>query len=704
MIVSPVIDMTKYSTGRNEIQDADIPPGELNSLGGVRFYFTVYRDLPVANCVFYSWMVRNVIDGCPGSWQKRTCCYYGDDKIFKFSVQDISDLVDPNEPIQVALRIRDMCAQWYLGYCNCAEHTYAPWYDNVRVERYSTAGPQWNYRNLDLFQDNFPSDTDIESYVRADAANDLNPKDDPVIRPGDSIVVDCDSPIAGGLAEDGNGPKIYMHVKCTYIGDPGTPKPPLYGPQLEGTYGSYLSDNGTWTIIQGENARTSGGSTVSGRYMFDLNDSLLTRGYMVEYYFRAEDLNGVVTTLPQHAQALPEDHPYHGGSYLFEFTCLPALWSDILYVDDYHGRGSHDGMVQNYMDRTIKDVFTPDGWFDRYDVNDPSSMQGNSPGGRASLSHIAHYSGIIWDSGDLGEGTIGDGSEDSDKSNDCQMLVSWMDQLPANSNGLWILGDNVAEDLGGLASPQAQALMETWCGVTLEHGSYFELTGGIPGAGIPIPLIHTIASPLYWNPMDPDSFYLDGGCPAINGFDVLEKTENGDYLLKYPDYSGMNFYAGIGSRRFNSVFSEVNTLWFGFSFMYIRDAAEAMPHAPIVRNRIMKEIMLYWMQGAGGPANDDITGSDVPPAWNLEQNFPNPFNPVTTIRYSVSSKGPVSLKIYNAAGQLVRTLVNEVKNPGVYKIDWDGHNNRGSRVASGMYFYMMEAKDYRSTKKMVLLK
>jgi len=123
-----------------------------------------------------------------------------------------------------------------------------------------------------------------------------------------------------------------------------------------------------------------------------------------------------------------------------------------------------------------------------------------------------------------------------------------------------------------------------------------------------------------------------------------------------------------------------------------------------IENRIMKEIMLYWMQGAGGPANDDITGSDVPPAWNLEQNFPNPFNPVTTIRYSVSSKGPVSLKIYNAAGQLVRTLVNEVKNPGVYKIDWDGHNNRGSRVASGMYFYMMEAKDYRSTKKMVLLK
>jgi len=67
-----------------------------------------------------------------------------------------------------------------------------------------------------MFQDNFPeSEFDLSGWVRADAANDLNPNDDPVIRPGDSIVVGCTSPLGEGIAEDPllGGPAIYMHVK-----------------------------------------------------------------------------------------------------------------------------------------------------------------------------------------------------------------------------------------------------------------------------------------------------------------------------------------------------------------------------------------------------------------------------------------------------------------------------------------------------------
>ncbi|MEE9271360.1 MAG: T9SS type A sorting domain-containing protein, partial [Candidatus Krumholzibacteria bacterium] len=90
----------------------------------------------------------------------------------------------------------------------------------------------------------------------------------------------------------------------------------------------------------------------------------------------------------------------------------------------------------------------------------------------------------------------------------------------------------------------------------------------------------------------------------------------------------------------------------------------------------------------------------------LEANYPNPFNPVTRIRYSIRERGHVSLRIYNAAGQLVRTLVNEVQTPRPdgFEATWEGRNNAGQTVSSGVYFYKMATKDFTQTKKMVLLK
>jgi flagellar hook assembly protein FlgD len=94
----------------------------------------------------------------------------------------------------------------------------------------------------------------------------------------------------------------------------------------------------------------------------------------------------------------------------------------------------------------------------------------------------------------------------------------------------------------------------------------------------------------------------------------------------------------------------------------------------------------------------------TPKSYNLAQNFPNPFNPSTTIKYDMKDKGLVTLKVYNVAGQLVRTLANSVKNAGSYTVAWDGKNDRGGSVASGIYFYKMETKDFSQTKKMVMLR
>jgi flagellar hook assembly protein FlgD len=88
----------------------------------------------------------------------------------------------------------------------------------------------------------------------------------------------------------------------------------------------------------------------------------------------------------------------------------------------------------------------------------------------------------------------------------------------------------------------------------------------------------------------------------------------------------------------------------------------------------------------------------------LFQNYPNPFNPTTLVRYGVASAGDVVITIYNVRGQTVKTLVDETKLPGIYQTTWDGTNERGQTVASGVYFYHLRARDFRATKKMVLLK
>ncbi|MCP4707905.1 MAG: T9SS type A sorting domain-containing protein, partial [Planctomycetes bacterium] len=90
--------------------------------------------------------------------------------------------------------------------------------------------------------------------------------------------------------------------------------------------------------------------------------------------------------------------------------------------------------------------------------------------------------------------------------------------------------------------------------------------------------------------------------------------------------------------------------------------------------------------------------------FKLEQNRPNPFNPSTTIQYEIPAAGPVSLRIYNASGQLIRTLVDAEQAAGPYQVVWDAKNNRGRTVASGVYFYRLETTNASNHKRMVLLR
>ena len=94
----------------------------------------------------------------------------------------------------------------------------------------------------------------------------------------------------------------------------------------------------------------------------------------------------------------------------------------------------------------------------------------------------------------------------------------------------------------------------------------------------------------------------------------------------------------------------------------------------------------------------------IPNKFELSQNYPNPFNPSTNIRFSLPEASFVSIKIYNMLGQEIKTLVNKQKNPGIFKVQWNGDNDFGQKVSSGTYIYRVVAGSRIFAKKMVLLK
>ncbi len=105
---------------------------------------------------------------------------------------------------------------------------------------------------------------------------------------------------------------------------------------------------------------------------------------------------------------------------------------------------------------------------------------------------------------------------------------------------------------------------------------------------------------------------------------------------------------------------------------------------------------------AGGTSG--IEDGEVPAVFALRQNVPNPFNPVTAIEYQLPQAGHVRLDVYNVAGKLVTTLVDETQQPGLKSVTWDGTDAKGNKVASGVYLYRIEAGSDVAKKMMVLLK
>jgi endo-1,4-beta-xylanase len=182
---------------------------------------------------------------------------------------------------------------------------------------------------------------------------------------------------------------------------------------------------------------------------------------------------------------------------------------------------------------------------------------------------------------------------------------------------------------------------------------------------------------------------------------MSEETEGGsDYTLRFGWVSTLEDAGFRGNRAANArIFdltdtSEVGTGAYATQF-------SLQPYT-VSRGGITKlgPLAVGGFRGTTGVAED---GNDLPAVFSLSQNYPNPFNPSTNIRYSLPKSTHTTVTIYDMRGTKVRTLANSLQNAGVHSVVWDGRDDQTKPVASGVYFYRLEAGDLKMQKKMVLL-
>jgi len=193
------------------------------------------------------------------------------------------------------------------------------------------------------------------------------------------------------------------------------------------------------------------------------------------------------------------------------------------------------------------------------------------------------------------------------------------------------------------------------------------------------------------------------------GFDAALVQEAGSKMATFVDTLWHNDGTGMGVRPFVGAFDNPPT-WEGVA----SDWASTQGY-PVPENLRYTNTALQTAGTDGKPLGDlnwfpeqmtaiNKNPNPVPSAFSLSQNYPNPFNSTTNLKYSLAKDTEVSLKIYNMLGKEIRTLVNEKQTSGYHAIQWDGTNNFGQKVTSGIYFYTFKADGVTKTKKMIMMK
>jgi hypothetical protein len=474
-------------------------------------------------------------------------------------------------------------------------------------------------------------------------------------------------------------------------------------------------------------------------------DSLFTPGTEIYYAIRTSYLPG-----PGPYSWLPYGADMGDPATLYEVAVLPdrceinSEMACLLYVD-YYNRGAQ-APIEAALAALGRD-------WDRMDLRAESSRQGNGIGNRLlgagryrldrgsigpSNDHLQQYSVMLINSGHFGSGVVfsdgGTGMPD-DPTNDVGFLDQWINE--GRAKGLWLSGDALAADFSAASSGPKPAFLSGTLGAALIAPSYRDFVGHSSDRSAACRALNTkygrTAGDNYWDSWD-TIFLGESACPRLRDYDVLDigsPVGMAGYGLQYDD-THVGFPPGGLAASVYHVFPAANaphdtvrTLLDGFSLHALRDGSDCGRRYPGSDYWVSMALWLRDVLGndRGDPCcfydrvlnvqycpplgADAVTGVDRPGRFYSDamfRNYPNPFRSIsgTTIHYSVAKAGLVEVEIFDAAGRLVNTITEQAE-PGENFLLWDGRDDNGRRVPSGVYFYELEAGDVRSQRKMVIV-
>jgi hypothetical protein len=436
----------------------------------------------------------------------------------------------------------------------------------------------------------------------------------------------------------------------------------------------------------------------------------MTQGSEIHYYFEATDGEGNLATLPSGAPAR-----------YYEFSILPitATTSNpgILLVDK-HGRTTpgesrYFGVYHSseYYYREMLEVLGYE--WETYDVDVPSgSVQSFGP----DTMGMKYYDTQIWFFNEFNAYTLWPGDQYN--------LIQWLAQADAGKERNLLLTGNDHNFELAASGGETLNFLTTWLATDYVSNAVGVVTvDSVPGltdedGGWPFLYEEPEATGRASDRCKPRSTRgavegcLAGGCPVLMYFDVINArpgVTGNEIVANYCKIDESQVPAGVAYTHPTSGYQTVN-LGFGMEFIQDGDCLTHAYYTPDgyfitglpTRCFLMGRIMEYFGKIPTGG------GTDVPEQGfrnMLSEAYPNPFNPLTRIAYSVREAGPVSVNVYNVAGRQVRTLLDEELEAGASgELVWNGLDDDGQKCASGVYFYRIQAPGFTASRKMVILK
>jgi hypothetical protein len=688
-------------------------------VSGAYIRMSVFQHLPLGNGLLWAWQVRGkrTSDGVWEAWRDRDFVYYTSSFAWANAAPIVSDLLPVDKThVQFRLTIRDIA---YIFGLPGNDATAAPFYDNAAFVKYKIAGPSYATRQLDLFSDTFAGSgtNDLSTAAgrealacRIDMSRTIVPASNPSIRSGDSAIVDIKSLIPG-VAITNPLTKIRMHYSLNMnpIFEIGIRGNTSIGTVTAGTgqYG-WAQCEGT---VQAALALNSAGVPKPERYAFDLPDSnFMFPGDKLEYYIEAFDDAGNTTTFPSVLTGYDDTSAQYNRQ--FTVNALPSYSNTagdhptLLYWNDVgHDRGIDNEWTtafaqQGLVEGVHVDVATFGGESSQVD-NGLGSSSPNGRGHGATPAQMSGYDCVLYDAFLFSAGLLSDGSDNSvnDKSNDVALLTTWFgaeaDRFIAH------FGDNLCNYMGTGSAAQ-QTYLSTIMGVKLNDTDVRNEIGGQTAPHIlPTGSVSAFTG----------DFVAYGGCLGINDFDSIVPLPASGAVAghgyeivaapgtTYPVTDPGSAASVVWDRlvNINTVDYRKVSVTFPYSWHYVYNATKAGITA---QSTLTGEILALFGGHSTGGATDAPSGR----SFRLHASYPNPFNPKTNLSFTLGRAGDGAVKIYNVRGELVRTLSVGTFKAGLNTLPWNGTDNAGATVASGVYVVKYSIDGFNMNQKIVMVK